>query len=70
MARAILGPGGQKIRKIRNDSQARIVLGETNNQDERAITIEGTYQQIQTAENFLHLAVMKYVEVFLPFQLY
>ena len=60
MAGAILGPGGQRIRKIRNDSKANIILGEANDQDERVITIEGTSKQIQTAQYLLQQAVKEH----------
>lgn len=60
MAGAILGPGGQRIRKIRNDSKASIILGEANEQDERVITIEGSPKQIQTAQYLLQQAVKEH----------
>ena len=60
MAGAIIGPGGQRIRKIRADSKAGITLGEANENDERVITIEGTAKQIQTAQYLLQQAVKEH----------
>jgi len=60
MAGAIIGPGGQRIRKIRTDSKAGITLGEANENDERVITIEGTTKQIQTAQYLLQQAVKEH----------
>ena len=60
---AIIGPGGQRIRKIRADSKAGITIGEADEDDEedeeRVITIEGTQKQIQTALYMLQQAVKK-----------
>jgi heterogeneous nuclear ribonucleoprotein K len=42
LAGAIIGPGGQRIRKIRNDSKANITIAEPDpNSKERIITITG-----------------------------
>merc|ERR1712106_888941 len=60
MAGAIIGPGGQRIRKIRNDSKAGITLGDANDNDERVITIEGSPKQIQTAQYLLQQAVREH----------
>lgn len=57
MAGAILGPGGQRIRRIRAESRANITLGEANENDERVITIEGTDKQIEQAHFLLRQAV-------------
>ena len=57
MAGAILGPGGQRIRRIRAESRANITLGEANENDERVITIEGTEKQIEQAHFLLRQAV-------------
>ena len=57
MAGAILGPGGQRIRRIRAESRANITLGEANENDERVITIEGTDKQIEQANYLLRQAV-------------
>ena len=60
MGGAIIGPGGQRIRKIRADSKAGITIGEANENDERVITIEGTQKQIQTAQYLLQQAVKEH----------
>merc|ERR1711884_214235 len=60
MGGAIIGPGGQRIRKIRTDSKAGITIGEANENDERVITIEGTAKQIQTAQYLLQQAVKEH----------
>ena len=52
-----MGPGGQRIRRIRNESKAAITLGEANDNDERVITIEGTANQLKTAQYLLQQAV-------------
>jgi hypothetical protein len=54
----ITGPGGQRIRKIRNYSKASIVIEEPQaGNTERLITIEGTEGQISIAKNLLKQAV-------------
>ena len=51
LAGAIIGPGGQRIRKIRGDSRATITIDEpAGGSNERVITIAGTKKQIQTAQ--------------------
>jgi len=60
MAGAILGPGGQRIRRIRAESRANITLGEANDNDERVITIEGGGKQIQHAQFLLQQAVREH----------
>ncbi len=58
MAGAIIGPGGTRIRKIRNDSKATITIEEpAQGATERVITISGTQRQIQTAQYLLQQSV-------------
>ncbi len=58
MAGAIIGPGGSRIRKIRNDSKAGITIDEAApGTNERIITITGTKRQIQTAQYLLQQSV-------------
>merc|ERR1719378_1484527 len=60
MAGAILGPGGQRIRRIRAESRANISLGDANDNDERVISIEGSGKQIQMAQYLLQQAVREH----------
>ena len=54
LAGAIIGPGGQRIRKIRADSRANINIAEpAGGSSERIITISGSRKQIQTAQYLL-----------------
>ena len=58
LAGAIIGPGGQRIRKIRNDSKATITIDEpAPGSSERVITIAGNKKQIQTAQYLLQQSV-------------
>jgi len=58
LAGAIIGPGGQRIRKIRNDSKATITIDEpAPGSTERVITIAGNKKQIQTAQYLLQQSV-------------
>lgn len=58
MAGAIIGPGGSRIRKIRGDSRANIVIEEAGaGQTDRIISITGTQRQIQTAQYLLQQSV-------------
>ena len=57
MAGAIIGFAGNRIGKIRRDSEAFVTIGEVNEEDERVITVEGTEKQIQTALYILQQAV-------------
>jgi len=57
MAGAIIGFAGNRIGKIRRDSEAFVTIGEVNEEDERVITVEGTEKQIQTALYLLQQAV-------------
>jgi len=61
MAGAIIGPGGQRIRKIRNDSRADIQIAEPESGSrERIITISGSKQAIQTAQYLLQQSVREF----------
>ena len=52
------GPGGQRIRKIRNESKANITIENAQaGSSERIITIEGTEGQISVAKYLLRQAV-------------
>jgi len=58
VAGAIIGPGGQRIRKIRNESKANITIEDVQaGSTERLITIEGTEGQISVARYLLRQAV-------------
>jgi len=58
VAGAIIGPGGQRIRKIRNESKANITIENAQaGSNERIITIEGTEGQISVAKYLLRQAV-------------
>ena len=49
----IIGRGGERIARIRQDSGAQITLEPSNGQPERIITIKGTEQQIHSAQYLL-----------------
>jgi len=55
---AVIGPGGHTIRSIRRDSKASITIGEETESKDRVITIEGTFEQIQTAQYLLQQTVI------------
>jgi len=58
MVGAIMGPGGGRIRKIRNDSKANITIADSaGGSNERIITIEGGQKEIQAAQYMLQQAV-------------
>ena len=58
LAGAIIGPGGQRIRKIRADSRAMITIEEpAQGSNERVITIAGDQKAIQTAQYLLQQTV-------------
>jgi len=58
VAGAIIGPGGQRIWKIRNDSKAGVTVAEPESgSSERIITITGTQQAIQSAQYLLQQCV-------------
>lgn len=61
LAGAIIGPGGQRIRKIRVDSKANITIDEpAPGSNERVISIQGTPKQIQTAQYLLQQSVREH----------
>jgi len=61
MAGAIIGPGGQRIRKIRNDSKAGITIAEPESgSNERVITLTGDPTAIQTAQFLLQQSVREF----------
>ncbi|CAI5439424.1 unnamed protein product [Caenorhabditis angaria] len=53
----IIGRGGERIARIRQDSGAQITLEQATGQPERIITITGTEQQIHTAQYLLQQCV-------------
>ena len=60
-AGAIIGPGGNRIRKIRTDSRCNITIGEADaGSSERIITIVGTDNQIQLAQYLLQQSVREH----------
>ncbi|UYV80277.1 HNRNPK, partial [Cordylochernes scorpioides] len=61
LAGAIIGKGGQRIRKIRRESGAGITIDESQpGSNERVITISGTPQQIQMAQYLLQQNVREH----------
>lgn len=61
MARAIIGPGGSRIRKIRSDSRATITIDEpVTGSGERVISISGNQRSIQTAQYLLQQSVREH----------
>jgi len=61
LAGAIIGPGGQRIRKIRMDSKANISIDEpAPGSKDRVISIKGTPKQIQTAQYLLQQSVREH----------
>lgn len=58
LAGAIIGKGGNRIRRVRSESGADITIGEPlPGSDDRVITIKGTRDQIQLAQHLLEQAV-------------
>ncbi|CAP31546.1 Protein CBG12588 [Caenorhabditis briggsae] len=53
----IIGRGGERIARIRQESGAQITLEPSNGQPERIITIKGTEQQIHSAQYLLQQCV-------------
>lgn len=49
----IIGKGGERINRIREDSGAHIIVDPAQAGEERIITISGTQTQIQTAQYLL-----------------
>lgn len=61
MGGAIIGPGGQRIKSVRMESQAQIKVDEPEEgSEDRVITITGTPQSIQTAQYLLQQCVRTY----------
>jgi len=61
MGGAIIGQGGQRIRKVRMDSRAEINVAEPEEGSaDRIITITGTPQQIQSAQYLLQQCIRTY----------
>ena len=61
MAGAIIGPGGQRIRRIRLESKASITIDEpAQGSTERVISIVGSPRQIQTAQYLLQQSVREH----------
>ncbi|XP_023233261.1 heterogeneous nuclear ribonucleoprotein K-like [Centruroides sculpturatus] len=61
LAGAIIGKGGQRIRKIRRDSGAGITIDEAlPGSSDRVITISGTPQQVQMAQFLLQQSVREH----------
>ena len=60
-AGAIIGPGGNRIRRIRSESRCNITIGEAEaGSSERIITIVGTQTQIQLAQYLLQQSVREH----------
>ena len=60
-AGAIIGPGGNRIRRIRTESRCNITIGEADaGSSERIITIVGTSTQIQLAQYLLQQSVREH----------
>jgi heterogeneous nuclear ribonucleoprotein K len=60
-AGAIIGPGGNRIRRIRSESRCSITIGEADSgASERIITIVGTSSQIQFAQYLLQQSVREH----------
>jgi heterogeneous nuclear ribonucleoprotein K len=58
MAGAIIGPGGARIRQIRNESHASITIdGSTSESPDRIITISGSPHQIHLAQYLLQQSI-------------
>ena len=59
MAGAIIGPKGQKIQQIRDQSGAGITIDKpTPGCNDRIITITGTAEQIQNAQYLLQVTLV------------
>jgi heterogeneous nuclear ribonucleoprotein K len=57
LAGTIIGKGGDRINRIRNESGSRIEIGNAYGTDERIISITGTPHQIQSAQYLLQQSV-------------
>lgn len=62
LAGSIIGPQGTRIRAIRAQSGAQIIIGKAEQADteERVITINGTEEQIQNAQYLMQMAVRQH----------
>jgi len=61
LAGAIIGPQGTRIRAIRAQSGAQIIIGKAEPAtEERVITINGTEEQIQNAQYLMQMAVRQH----------
>jgi len=64
LAGAIIGPSGTRIRAIRGQSGAQIIIGKSgeggSSPDDRIITITGTEDQVQNAQFLLQMAVRQH----------
>jgi len=61
LAGSIIGPQGTRIRAIRAQSGAQIIIGEAEPEtQERVITIDGTEEQIQNAQYLMQMAVRQH----------
>lgn len=62
LAGAIIGPQGTRIRAIRAQSGAQIIIGkaESAETEERVISINGTEDQIQNAQYLMQMAVRQH----------
>lgn len=64
LAGSIIGPSGTRIRAIRAQSGAQIIIGKCgeggSSPDDRIITITGTEEQVQNAQYLLQMAVRQH----------
>merc|ERR1719234_1600104 len=64
LAGSIIGPSGTRIRAIRAQSGAQIIVGKSgeggSSPDDRIITITGTEDQVQNAQFLLQMAVRQH----------
>ena len=64
LAGAIIGPSGTRIRAIRAQSGAQIIIGKSgeggSSAEDRIITITGTEEQVQNAQYLLQMAVRQH----------
>lgn len=70
MAGAIIGPKGQKIQQIRDQSGAGITIDKpTPGCNDRIITISGTPEQIQNAQYLLQVTLVFFLKTISIFPL-
>ncbi len=66
LAGAIIGPKGQKIQQIREQSGAGITIDKpTPGVNDRIITITGTQEQIQNAQYLLQQTYVFIIKIYL-----